>query len=318
MKALFLCRIHQFEISDRISGCDKINDSLSITNDTAYLRSMIDEQFQPVIGAMEWDDLFSGSPVAFSKAEIPDDMATKEYLTKKLYQLQSFISSTWLTMDNSINMEIGFLLCDVENGIKAESNLLSTMYTNCRGIIEPKTLTRSELSNMRKFYRDNIQFDDTQDRLTKISKDFERTDRALYMISTARCENDLGLKIANYCTVMEALLSTSQTELSHQIAERLAYFIGTNPDERISIYKSSKKAYNIRSKVVHGDTISANDIQALIPISEFCDQSIRKIFSTLFRDKDLYLKVNDGKQFEELMLNIIMGNQMNVISKAQS
>jgi len=308
MKVIFICRLHQIELTEKISGFDRIDDELSVTNDEAYIKKLLGNADISIIGKMEYEDITSGNLVAFSIDEVQDDASTKSFLVEKLYRLQSFILSIWLSFDNAINFELGFLFVTRSNGIIIESNLLACKFSNSKGAINRVEISRSKFAEIRKFYREMIQFDSTRSS-TKISKNYDRIERALYMVSSARSENDLGLKIANYCTVLESLLSTSQNELAHQVAERLAFFIGKTPDNKIEIYRTAKKAYNIRSKVVHGDTISTSDIQNLEIISEFCDNAIRDIFKLLYSSKNLYEIVNNSKALDEFMIEIILGKR---------
>lgn len=306
MKALFLCVLQKIKIPELISGYDKIHDSLCITNDKEYLKTIIDPKARGIIGEMEYGELISGKPVAFARDEIAETTSTKEYLIERLYHLQSFLTSTWITRDNSINMDNGFLFC--ENGIRltTEQNILSTMFLNMKGRDEEITISRQELSELRSFFRKNIESDNTR-RITSLSKDIDRTDRALYMINAARKEHDLALKIANYCTVFETLFATSQTELSHQLSERVAFFLSDTPEQRLSTYRTMKRAYSIRSKVVHGDFVSNKDIQEIEDIASFCDNSLRVIFQSIFENKFMRDTMNDAKALDEYMINLVMG-----------
>ncbi len=54
-------------------------------------------------------------------------------------------------------------------------------------------------------------------------------------------------------TVLEALLSTGTAEIAHQISERVAVLIGRSSTERLKIYHSVKKLYDLRSRITHGD-----------------------------------------------------------------
>jgi hypothetical protein len=64
-----------------------------------------------------------------------------------------------------------------------------------------------------------------------------RVARAFNFVRQSRMNNDLGLKIANFCTAFEALFSTSSSELTYKLATRLAYFIGSDPENRKQIFK---------------------------------------------------------------------------------
>lgn len=54
-------------------------------------------------------------------------------------------------------------------------------------------------------------------------------------------------------TIFEALLSTGNNEISHQISERSAIILENAPEDRLRIYEAIKKLYDLRSKIVHGD-----------------------------------------------------------------
>ena len=69
----------------------------------------------------------------------------------------------------------------------------------------------------------------------------------------ARAIAAITIKVLMYITAMEALVSTSTAELSHQVAERVALLIGDGAEERMRIYNSIKKGYGVRSKAAHGE-----------------------------------------------------------------
>jgi len=53
-------------------------------------------------------------------------------------------------------------------------------------------------------------------------------------------------------TVFEALLTTGQSEISHQVAERVAIILAKDADSRMALYKEIKSLYSLRSEIVHG------------------------------------------------------------------
>ncbi len=86
-----------------------------------------------------------------------------------------------------------------------------------------------------------------------------RSDRiavALNGFWTALRLTDLAQLFLSMTIVLEALLSTSNQEVTHQIAERAAILLAKNGTERCNIYKKIKKLYGVRSKIVHGNAIS--------------------------------------------------------------
>ena len=54
-------------------------------------------------------------------------------------------------------------------------------------------------------------------------------------------------------TILEALLSTGTAEIAHQVSERVAVLIGHSPKERLEVYRATKKLYDLRSRITHGD-----------------------------------------------------------------
>ncbi|MGD0383399.1 MAG: hypothetical protein ABSA77_07765 [Thermoguttaceae bacterium] len=64
-----------------------------------------------------------------------------------------------------------------------------------------------------------------------------------------------------FSTVLESLLSTSQNEIAHTLAERAALLLGKDEQTRLEIYRQVKKLYGIRSKLTHGDIVPKKGIQ---------------------------------------------------------
>lgn len=57
-------------------------------------------------------------------------------------------------------------------------------------------------------------------------------------------------------TALEALLTEDEkSEVSHRIAQRLAFLIGVSPTHRKTIFSQMRENYNVRSRLVHGSLI---------------------------------------------------------------
>jgi hypothetical protein len=69
-----------------------------------------------------------------------------------------------------------------------------------------------------------------------------RYHRFTYFLSIAHSTPDVGLKIAEYITALEALVSSSSTEVTHQVAERVACLLEAPGDGRVGNYKKMKQA----------------------------------------------------------------------------
>jgi hypothetical protein len=62
-------------------------------------------------------------------------------------------------------------------------------------------------------------------------------------------------------TALESLLSTQPIEITHILAERCAALVARDPSSRLSMYRTAKNLYTIRSKVVHGKAFPKKGVQ---------------------------------------------------------
>ena len=84
------------------------------------------------------------------------------------------------------------------------------------------------------------------------------------------------MKVLLYITAMEALISTSTAELSHQVAERVAVLLGNDASARIAIYNDIKKGYGYRSKTAHGEALKGTE-QDVAGLLERLDEYVRQL-----------------------------------------
>jgi hypothetical protein len=103
------------------------------------------------------------------------------------------------------------------------------------------------------YYRDVTQF-----QYFKSAK-IGRKMMAWVYVYHARFINALTIKVLMYITAMEALVSTSTAELSHQVAERVAILLSADVNERLNIYNEIKKGYGVRSKAAHGEPLKGTE-----------------------------------------------------------
>ena len=82
-------------------------------------------------------------------------------------------------------------------------------------------------------------------------------------------ENDSDLnKVVDFITCLESLYSSKELELSHRFAMRIASVLGQTPKEKIKIEELMRQLYNLRSKIVHGDTIPPVELDGKVIGSE--------------------------------------------------
>jgi len=142
-----------------------------------------------------------------------------------------------------------------------------------------------------------------------------RISRALFHITAGRSEPDIPLKITSYCSALETLFSTSQAELSHQLSERVAFFLGTSPEERLALFRKTKKAYGIRSKIVHGDAVKESELETIINFSEFCDNTLRDICRIILSsEENLQVFMGNPSKIDDYFMGLIFGlnDRMNI------
>lgn len=97
----------------------------------------------------------------------------------------------------------------------------------------------------------------------------------------------------NMCIVLEAIFSpSSNSELSHRIAFNACHFLGESVSDRMAIYKTIKKFYDFRSKIVHGEV---TDFDKLIEITPRAYSIINSALKKILLDEEL-IKTFDSKK----------------------
>jgi hypothetical protein len=94
-------------------------------------------------------------------------------------------------------------------------------------------------------------------------------------------------KITFYCSALEALSSTSQFELSHQVAQRVAVTGTRSRSDRLPTYRFVKDCYSFRSKYIHGAPLKASDEMKLEGMCTKLDALVRQSFQKVFSGRDL-------------------------------
>ncbi|MBD2294445.1 hypothetical protein H6G06_13385 [Anabaena sphaerica FACHB-251] len=311
MEVTFLISIHHLEIQGNLGRGDKIDDFTFLSNDINTLKKIIPSESIPIIGKLEYESLMDSKPYVYSVEKLPEGVSPQEFLVHKLYCVQSLLSAIWFYEDNNVDFEIGFLFYVVDGRLGVSSNFLATKYTTSSGKQKTLILNRDKLRSIRQFYREHLGSEGElfgHPYSTQLVKGRARTALALYHITGARFDPDVGLKVSNYCSALEALFSTSQAELAHQLSERLAFFISTSSEERLNIYKQTKQAYTVRSKIVHGSTIRENDIDKVKELSEFCDTSLRKAMNKILSSPDLRAIIDGSpEKLDAYIVDLIFG-----------
>jgi hypothetical protein len=165
---------------------------------------------------------------------------------------------------------------------------------DARGKTRPTSFTASDISNCSglfsrlKAHRWKISTGESSVVSSVVSSErLGRIERMMSFLTLARAATDLGVKIVNYCICLEVLFSTSSFRVAYQVAERVARFIETDADQRIKTFDAVKKAYGIRSIVVHGDTLKEGAVPALPDTAEKLDFILRRVFGRILSEDAL-------------------------------
>src|SRR5262249_22630905 len=101
---------------------------------------------------------------------------------------------------------------------------------------------------------------------------------------------------------LEALFGPEDSsELSHKLAERIAFFIAGNHEDARTLLAKSKKCYGTRSKIVHGRWKHSSDMDQLMLDTE-------AIVRTAFRhivEKPEMLEIFTSKQRDQYLGDLL-------------
>lgn len=309
MNGRFLTALHNFRIADDLGRGDRIDDTTFITNNRETIQTVLPKNFVPIMGTMEAKFFIKSPVVVYSNDTFEEDVTPRQFLINKLYLVLAFLNTIWLFRDNSINNELSFLFYGKTKYEKVDSNSIAVRYTTSRGNEEETIISRAELRDIRQFFREKMSVSDfSSDVVTQLTKSSTRINRAFYHVQGARISGDVAIKIANYCSALEALFATSQAELAHQLSERVACFLEDEPQRRFAAYREVKAAYAVRSKIVHGDVIKASKVGELVEISQATDKLVRESLAKIHSHPEtLEIFESSPERLDEFMLHRIFG-----------
>ena len=127
-------------------------------------------------------------------------------------------------------------------------------------------------------------------------------------------ENDSSSSLVSHRLRISPWLWFSITELAHQVSERVAVLIGNDSNDAMEVYGNLKKAYNTRSKLVHGDRLNASKDQFLNG-SVNCDGYLRRLILLLLTQEGLARALEQRpEKVNEFFLNRLFAGEHPPIS----
>ena len=295
----FVAAIENLRIDEPMGSSWNIDSDLNITNSQTIAQKIVNPTLYERAGKIEADEILSGAPFVYAIGPYPNDDDSAETQMKilmvRLRIAVTFCNILWIIKDNSVNIGRGFLQYPfIKTGTSRVSlNNWIVMFTDASGGLNDTSFSKEEIRTAILIYQrlfPEMTIDDISDPIKPgRGNKINRLSRAFYFLEAARANDDMGVKIANYCTSFETLVSTNPTELAHQVAERVAVLIGKDPSESLEIYQDLKRAYATRSKLVHGDNLTA-DKERYMNESMLCDDYLRRLLTLVISDAE----VNQG------------------------
>ena len=77
-----------------------------------------------------------------------------------------------------------------------------------------------------------------------------------YYHQAFRCDISWPIRFLSMMMGIEALFSHGASEISHQVSERVAFFLCQEPDRREKLYQQLRDFYRLRSTIAHGGTVT--------------------------------------------------------------
>lgn len=318
MKFRFIAKLHHIKIISIFNRGINIFDELKISNSTSLISSTIMNEFIiNMIGHLEYNDLLESTYVYAKGDTTKVEHVFNQYDTKWDRMLfldqymkiaQQFMTCLWLIKDNSVNTELGFLYIEDDHGRAhtINSNMRGIMFTSSNGEYIEEEFSREEIVKAVEYLHltanpDSLRTTFAQDTMKLVNTESSRLGRFFYFLQHARGQSHIPSKISNYCTMLEVLLSTDASEITHKIAERAALFLGNNSEEKVDIFYTIKSGYKIRSSTVHGDLLSKKykKHQTQVDLSNKLDILLRKLILKIITNEK-YIEIFNRYKAEEL------------------
>ncbi|HZG26839.1 MAG TPA: hypothetical protein VE079_00130 [Ensifer sp.] len=313
-KTIFLCGLDQISVPQTLHRGERFADEYYVTTDKLLINSLIIE-FADTLGKVETDYLLGrASAVVYRIGEIEvDERGIETSLSKRIIEdmlvLKRLELALWLEKDNAANFDRAWLLAHTKRGAVVHTNSWAARASLADGSYDPVVFSSEELRRARRVKAPLPSYLQSTDAPTLLTKGTMRIQRFQYFIGAARAITDVAMKITQYCSGLEALVSTTQQELSHQVSERVSALLELPGDQRISTFKLVKKAYGYRSKAVHGNSFKEFEVKQLRECSKSLDQVCRRLFGVYFEENSRFRSAleDSDENLTEFFTVVLMG-----------
>ncbi|PKA10610.1 hypothetical protein CH372_18475 [Leptospira meyeri] len=286
---IFIAPLYYIRLPIKSENFHIIDKNISLTNNKRQIENLLRRftNLIHLIGKLEYENLISGKPILYSIKELPDLKSVEKEMHHFLTRVEYFSHVVWSLKDSLVNSETCFAIQDEDNEINIHTNNFGSYYsdiglTNAEILLNNKEI---EFIKDRYLFDENYDYESIKKKGSILEKGTSRYQRATHHFVNARRSNTYEFKISHYCAGYESLLSSSTTELTHQLSERIALLCSKAKEERYEVYKLAKRIYSIRSRVVHGATVDQKDI---ILLAKYADDWARYLINLIFQDNEFY------------------------------
>jgi len=313
----FLTAIDNADLADSLGAGIKF-DGLVLTDDPRRFSTRFRPEFRRLVGEIEYEYLMNSPVVAYGRASLDAPLSARAGIAQLgvfLGKVRRFQIATWLVRDNALAFDRGYAQV-VQEGqpVAVHSN---TWAGQVRALSSDRPpIAKSELDMAvdayRYIYLEDIEqatLVDEQARDQSVHgaehgvEGSSRMERALYFLQGGRRAPSRSLRVANFCSALEALLVAGGSELSHRLCERAAWLLEADAESRAACYARVRRAYSIRSSAVHGSAIRKKDKRQIQEVAANLDETLRQILLVILhseRLRELYLSEDAQHQEEEL------------------
>ena len=308
----------KIDIEEKVEYQLKVNDNnlgypvMKISNDRKIINEILDGNFgfEELVGQMEYKKLTQDIERVFAYTErefnSKQDTEIENHINLCFDILNTFCNYLWLEKDNSVNFSKLYIVRQVGENFYTNFLDVKFFYSDCKREIKKTLFSGKEIQRTLEFFKD-INFTENKNSDTMSIKGYKKHAIAYNFIRIARVQDDLGMKISNYCSALESLFSHDSSELTYKLSERVAVFLEEDKEKRIECFKNVKDLYKIRSSVVHGSFIGVKSLKELRKYARIADDVCRKVMKIALDDddkKNVFIKEDD--ELDDYFLDLIM------------
>lgn len=318
-KYKFIACAYDLKIEKKLNKGIKVLENLRVSNNPEKLNQMFSPLFANAVGILEYNHLLS-HPYFYAEGTIEqdnifyDNKLGIEFLNDFLKKIQMICGFLWLVKDNSVHAEFGYIQLEKKGEAnKIHSNANNVIFNNVKGERKKLTFSEKELKLPEKFYKEYFNETLSVSSITHAFKDIpvyegSRLERAFYLLQAARAQSYLPERISIFISLLETLFSTSNTDVTHKLKERIAWLLGQSYIEREEIFNDMGVIYDIRSHNVHNSTVptKAKTKEKLILYTDKLEKYVREAIKKILSDDEIYIlyQKNEKQKYDDKNLEL--------------